>query len=405
MDAARATTLTAADAASPSDADGSAANSRRAAETGVASAEMPDERPIDASTEAAASTGDAMTPALRVTQPEINDVFDQLGCDGANVLCLDLQGVPLRRLGDADAGAKKNPAARDSILIEPAVGDVVLIYVIGDPTFINKRILSCSVAGAAPRRAILTPPGAQDAGPADRYTLLGITFTVPDAPEFPITCRASKENSPDERFLEDLFTTTIKTRKDSPFHFEAGLLIPFAFGGNRTISRTPLAGTNEQSLHTVEDLEVSVSLAVHYFPLGIFGNGPWSAGPRGECASKHGANLLSSVCQYLLQPIGLEVGGRVDLSAWQVGLAFEPIRGGAISAGVSAVKGDFYRSGFRDGMIIGAQESLPVDRRYMFRPYIGVSISPEILRFLVDVFGQVQKLAPPAQSSPASARQ
>ena len=265
----------------------------------------------------------------------------------------------------------------------------------------------CS-AGGVTRRTTKTLSAPVEAGPADRNTLLGMTLTMPDAPELPVTCRATRledggAHQEDERFTEELFTLKVKIRHDAPFHFEAALLLPFVFGGDRTISRTPLVGTNEQTLHTVQDLQVSVSLALHYFPFGIYGNGPWAEEPRGGlCHSTHPARLLPLACRYLLNPIGVELGGRVDLASWQIGLAFEPVRGAALSMGVSALKGDFYRPGFREGMLFSGQDSLPVDRRYMFRPYLGVSISPEILGLLIDVFGKVQKLAPPTQSSPST---
>lgn len=332
----------------------------------------------DAATDVATDADGAPAPAAsdaRFSAALMDELYKEFSCERPDVQCLTLSGEPLIPK-PKDAGTEPPEAV---LLKRPIPNATHLIYVVGEPN--TGGSLTCTAGSATWTSASTAPDGG---GVHDRYLRAVLTVRVPDLPTFDVSCKQSER---------ELFRVPITVATDDkPFHFEAVVLVPFVFGGDRTIYRAPLAGTEESVMQHRDDLKITAAIGLHYFPLGIYGAGPWANDPRGICANA--GLLLRWPCRFIFQPIGLEVGATVDIQNWYVGAAFEPIRGGAFSIGVSAVKGDFYQAGYRDGMI-APSDGLPVDRRYMFRPYFGLSISPELLKFVVSAFQSVREIAPP----------
>lgn len=361
------------------------ATAEGAVEAGSPTALVASESGASDASAAETAAASSETPSARASRAQEDDWYEAFSCERDDVQCLTLAGEPLIPSKKYLEDAGVDPP----LLKRPIPNSTLVINVIGDANAsADAGALTCQAGGGTWTPPAYAPDGGTDAGARQRYLRAAMTVRVPDLPSFDVSCKEGDR---------ERFRISMSIANDKPYHFEAVVLVPFVFGGDRTIYRAPLAGTEEQVLQHKDDLKIVAALGLHYFPLGIYGAGPWTGETQGVCANA--VSPFRGACKYLLQPIGLEVGATIDLSSWYVGAAFEPIRGGALSIGVSALKGDFYQPGFRDGMIF-ATDGLPVDRRYMFRPYFGLSISPELLRFVANAFEQVRGLAPPGQSPP-----
>jgi hypothetical protein len=183
------------------------------------------------------------------------------------------------------------------------------------------------------------------------------------------------------------------------YHFEAGLLFPIVFQGLRTVSAIPFPNTNDSTIQTSTSLQaVPVAIALHYFPWGILGGkqaSTWTIDL--ECKGKLSC-LIRYPYYWFVTPLGLEAGATIGTNPFQeyfLGVAYGPVRGGTISAGMAFVQGQYIPKSYQEGMLIPTNGNhFTPDTKYMIRPYIGLTLSPEIIGTVLSVLGAAKKIAP-----------
>lgn len=191
--------------------------------------------------------------------------------------------------------------------------------------------------------------------------------------------------SADVTSLEVLFTRKDKTGTPRRFevpvdhgkhYLDVGVMIPLVFSGKREIVQTPIPGTGgEKRLSLQSELDVSPALVLTVYPFGRR-RGLWSAFQR------PGAETVSDL-------FGLQFGVDVDLkNAFDriyAGVSLMPIAGLGIGVGAAFVKGDFFPAGYSDGILLPKGETFTPNREYMIQPYLGFTLSTEILTSLAAV--------------------
>jgi hypothetical protein len=182
---------------------------------------------------------------------------------------------------------------------------------------------------------------------------------------------------------------------DEGYHFlEAGLLVPLVLNGNRQIVGTVIPNTSLQALHVKEDLHVAFGIAFNIYPFAvansysIFDRGvPWYEPLRG---------------------IGFQGGTNIDFtsnsfSEWYIGLGYRLMKGASLSGGIAMLRGQFLPAGYVDGMLVPSS-GIQQDTKYMFRPYVGVTLSTDILGTLSNVFANITKASSTTPQLPTSGK-
>jgi hypothetical protein len=79
----------------------------------------------------------------------------------------------------------------------------------------------------------------------------------------------------------------------------------------------------------------------------------------------------------------------VDQKEYYVGAAWSPLKGITLSGGLAIVRGQFLSAGLATPDL--DDEAMPhFTERYMYRPYVGVTLTPHVIDSLKAAFGQVQ---------------
>lgn len=154
-------------------------------------------------------------------------------------------------------------------------------------------------------------------------------------------------------------------------YYSVALLIASVYQGDRTIRR---------DLTAFEDTAVEGAFALNVFPfgrrrgvVGLWRTCPWSLWQTLDCVGR---------------TVGLTLGTDIDLTKpfdhLYGGIVIEPVAGLAFSAGVSLRQVEFVPPGpevpgLSDGMV-----PVPVERGRVLRPYIGVTLTLDLLQTLAD---------------------
>lgn len=351
--------------------------------------------PSDAGAEAEA--GDASTT-------DAGGAFESFHCRDELVFCIDPRGNPLI---DRTVGMVRKGEQREDLVPQPEPGDIVYIRVVGKASEVAGNAISLST-DATIDPAARTFKGAGDGGAPpptdggvdDDVVLVEIIAVMQDTSALRVHYKVTDGTDAQRVVLERSYTLPVQ--RSISFHFEAALFVPIVSRGSRQIHAVPIPGSNSQVAHVSEDTQIAFGLAFNYFPFGISGSGPWTqdACPDDHCPLKQAKKLI-------LEPLGMQAGATLDftkntLQEWFIGLAFEPIRGGSLSAGFSFVQGTFFVPGFSEGMLL-PNGTLPVgstETKYMVRPYFGLTVSPEIAQTLLNVLAQVKSVGKGQGASP-----
>ncbi|WP_146157766.1 hypothetical protein [Enhygromyxa salina] len=89
--------------------------------------------------------------------------------------------------------------------------------------------------------------------------------------------------------------------------------------------------------------------------------------------------------RYAANSLGLQLGVGLDLSKFgdefYSGLFFEPVTGLNLGVGMAIIKGDQLNPGYAVGQVVDPTQLGPyASERYMIRPYVGISVSFDIIR-------------------------
>ena len=151
------------------------------------------------------------------------------------------------------------------------------------------------------------------------------------------------------------------------YYLEVGLLMPVVFGGSRTVTPTLVPGTGGQQRLTVSnDTVVSPALALNVFP----------GGRRNGRVSAFGPYRAGDLVGF---QFALDLDLKHAFDRFYLGLVLEPIAGFSVNPGMAMVKGQFLPDGHAAGMLVPSGETFTPHSKYMPRPYLGLTITNEIL--------------------------
>lgn len=210
------------------------------------------------------------------------------------------------------------------------------------------------------RAGIVTVPGPE--------VLKEIAYTVPstlDVAAVEVLFSRKGEKAVSERYEVPV--------AHGKYYVDIGVLIPIVPDGRREIVQTLIPGTGgERRLSVREDWQVEAAVALNVFPCGRR-RALWSAFQQ-----------ISG--DTLCDLFGLQVGVDLDFkNAFQriyAGVTLEPVAGLGAGFGVAIVRGQFLPPGYADGMVIPRGETFTPQTEYMVRPYIGITLSTDILTSL-----------------------
>lgn len=184
-------------------------------------------------------------------------------------------------------------------------------------------------------------------------------------------------------------THSIEVRQGRYF-LDVGILVPVTIQGSRNIVASDTPGADQGVLDIQSKTpRPSPALMLNVFPGGRT-SGAFTSFTRTRCNKakadyfecqrrKHRRNAANS--------LGVQVGLDLDFSdvadAFYVGGLFEPITGLSFNAGISMREGNFLKPGYQVGQLITSDEDRQGDERYMVRPYVGITLSADIIRMLV----------------------
>ncbi len=174
------------------------------------------------------------------------------------------------------------------------------------------------------------------------------------------------------------------------YFLDVGILVPVTIQGSRNIVASDTPGADQGVLDIQSKTpRPSPALMLNVFPGGRT-SGAFTSFTRTRCPKakaeyfecqrrKHRRNAANS--------LGIQVGLDLDFSdvadAFYVGGLFEPITGLSFNAGISMREGNYLKPGYQVGQLITSDDDRQGDERYMVRPYVGITLSADILRALV----------------------
>jgi hypothetical protein len=155
------------------------------------------------------------------------------------------------------------------------------------------------------------------------------------------------------------------------YYLELALVAPFVYRGERNIIAQPNVGSRELRLAIEQDWHITAAAALDYFPAGR---------QRGQLSSFRNCRTRSCIENWLGIQAGLGLSS--PFKEFYLGLVFEPVSGFNVGIGAALLKGEFLPDGRAVGMIVPAGDQDSAIPKYMFRPYIAVSITQDIFNSL-----------------------
>jgi hypothetical protein len=284
-------------------------------------------------------------------------------------------------------------------------GQHLSILVIGDPTTVAGDDVTITVDGLSAKAEVQVPPT-----PAPGQDLVAsLSFTPPTGTQYASQFPAHYKATTSAKALDKSNDLTFNVGS-SGYHFSAGILLPIVFNGSRTVTSVRLPNTTQSTLQVQQGMQaVPVALAFEYFPWGIQG-GPSQASsfttPDPDSCTKSSRAYAPVECPFawfykrVIQTIGVEAATTIGANPFQeyfIGGSIEPVRGASLNVGAAFVQGQFLPPNYTSGVLAPtANAPYSVYTQYMVQPYIGLTLSPEVLAFVVDALKTAQTLAPVA---------
>ena len=305
---------------------------------------------------------------------------DALRCKSDHVYCVDEYGKPLA--GEAAPNLRE--------------GDTLQVSVFHRDASINLPTctLELDPPSSAASRTYRTPA-------VDR-------FDFPQIPSVPagsvtlrvkVTCSGAAAPSIDAPI-------TLPVGK-AGYYFEPTLLFPIVFNGSQTVTAAAFASGRDavisQQQQTAGPLGAieNVSLGVDVFPFGGYPGGSCST-IFTSCSKGRGEGFLHMLTLQAAVAIATN-----PLRNFYLGGGLTVIPGVSVTTGVAFVQGEFLTSAVFPGEIISSTQAQPANlqkdytNRYMFEPYLGISLTPDIFTSIVSGLSQLKSVAP-AHISPST---
>ncbi|MEP7120174.1 MAG: hypothetical protein ABJE95_04650 [Byssovorax sp.] len=153
------------------------------------------------------------------------------------------------------------------------------------------------------------------------------------------------------------------------YYLEVGVLLPLVVDGSRKVTTNPLPWSGERSIVVKEDWHVTPAIVLNVFPFGR---------RRGHVSAFHDFG-----CDTFGDLLGFQAGIDLDLSKpfdqFYFGLALEPITGISLNLGTALLQGEFVPENLSTKMILPANATLTPDVKLMPRFYLGVTLTYDVL--------------------------
>jgi hypothetical protein len=359
--------------------------------------------------------------------PHIQEAFCRLFCDEKSIYCVNERGDPLsddvtptlgpkdrvivRVVADPKAlvgkvvrlqGSYPDQEAKAQFKVDKATGSTggrgPVDQVAGggeggvDQTTEGGDGPPDAAAGAGGAGAGTAPEVLKCTGACEKYRILSYEEAATESSTY-VAVRLTVEE------LGGGATTVQRTYRfpvQRGFHWwEIGLSFPLTFNGTRKVGLSPLSGTNLQTLDVTESMSWALALNVLVFPCGVYASRAEDPRPWGV--------------RHLLAPLALGFGSNVFsdrriFSEGYLSLNYRVSSGASLGLGVAAVQGHFLKSQWSRNMVLtpGTTVDQVVAERYMFRPFVALTISPDILGELLGLLSKVQSAPSSTQTKQAS---
>lgn len=376
------------------------------------------------------SVGSAANADSRPTEsddPKLwSTLYDDYGCEGDETLCLRADGKPLLReklpnnIAQGTAITVKTigcTAAYKGVKFEVSLESVSS----GDQLFRTE-------AEAAAREDLQPDECGEHAA---NYTVLhSATMTVPGkSSKISIAFKRHAADGVPEREV----SYPAKVIRGLYF-LDIGFAAPFVIGGDLRITAVRDPGVDLRRLELEQDLLIKPAVMLNVFPAGRRLGALTSFAADHNCRSNAGAQPESTtitsttttetstggttttstttattptattptatppakeavkkcrshnVARGFANSLGLQFGLGLDTDSFgkqfYMGGMFEPVVGLNLGFGLALIRGEYYRDGFTDGQLIGADVAVDEWRRekMMARPYFSISFSLDIIR-------------------------
>jgi len=206
--------------------------------------------------------------------------------------------------------------------------------------------------------------------------------------EIAFTSDVSKAEYPNVEAAKTSFSVTVEQGR---YFVDLGILVPFVIEGRRRVVAEQGPSSGIRTLSIDHDLpKPSPAVMLNVFPggrrSGIFS----SFSERARCQRSRESYFDCSRTnrrRAAANSVGLQVGLDLDFTdpadAFYLGGLFEPVSGLSFNAGISVRKGQFLAPGRFEGQLVADDTDLAPQERYMVRPYLGVTLSLDIIRAVI----------------------
>jgi len=343
-----------------------------------------------------------------VTRIQSKTVLEE-HCDDSDIVCLSATGVHI----NADKTRKRfrpGHTIKVRVIGCSELNDKVTFKIVAKNVTSSDRLFKHDPsADAAPKP---NPKAAQGVGlerqcerlrmctkDADITVLEELPFTIAkDDALQNIEIAFSADRS---KATHNTSTDAVKTTNSFPvvqgrYYVDLGLLVPFTFRGERNVVGEELPGSGAQRLAVEHEMPTpALAAMLNVFPggrrVGIF----QSFAEQKRCIAPgrracRKINRQRGAANSLGFQLGLDLDFTDPADAFYLGTLFEPISGLSFNAGLSVRKGEFLRAGQREGQLIVEDSDLTPKIWPIARPYVGVTLSLDIVRALIAFSGRAR---------------
>jgi hypothetical protein len=326
--------------------------------------------------------------------PHIQEPFCRLYCDAEEIYCVNEYGDPLddetlpslwpgRQVIVRVVALQQRLQGKTVRLMGSDSEDETRVRLDGNGGATNGAGGSAVTAGSAgsPAPAAATPHAAASCrGSCDEFRVASYEGLAPSGSSS-YAVRLSIEDAGGVMRVQRTYRFPVS--RGGQRYFEVGIVLPFTFDGTRKIGEAPFSGTGVRTIEVEESLSWAFGLGISIYPFGV-----WET--RAEDPRDHWF-------KHLVAPLGLGFATNVfsDRPSFTEGyltLNYRVSSGAMLGIGVSAVKGQFLKSQWAELMPLPPDVTLSqvVEDRYMFRPHLALTISPDALAGLLGLLSQVR---------------
>jgi hypothetical protein len=316
----------------------------------------------------------------------INEPFCRLFCEEENIYCVTETGDPL------DDDVPPTLVSGQSVILR-VVSDKRRIsgqtFVLTGPDAARETRVQFGVRPKPKRRGVTAggagtiarQTGPQCTGSCEHYRVASIQVTAPDGAGSVSARLSVTDDQADRVVVTRNYEFPIQRGR---FRVEAGIFVPITLNGSRTVSLAPIPGTGLSSIEVTEDVSWALGLNVVLYPFGVF--------------DKREDDNRDWFVRDVLSPLGIGFGTNVfsEGAAFREGyisLNYRIARGAIVGVGTSIVQGEFLTAPYAEGAVVaGALPSGAIEKQYMFRPHVSLTLSADVIASLFQLLSTVNSV-------------